>query len=82
MDIEQLRNELTGSTSNNISADVEERLKKVITTQTTRKVILKYVPACLCPGFDDFMFERDVPIDSPLKDGDIVDRFIPGDREI
>lgn len=65
--------------SSGLMQELEEiQAKEVV---ATRKVRLKLVIGCGCGGsYEDI--EREVPMNSTLKDGDYVDSRKPGDRKL
>lgn len=62
-------------------AGLKDEFKKLKETPTTRPVILIYKSCCGC-GCDDMKVKRTVPYDSPLKDGDRIEKVERGDRSV
>lgn len=58
-----------------------EREQAVIQPET-RTVKLRYYSSCGCGGGGYTDIAREVPFNSPLKDGDSVDELKRGDKEI
>ena len=58
-----------------------EREQAVIQPET-RTVKLRYYSSCGCGGGDYTVIAREVPFNSPLKDGDRIDELKRGDKEI
>lgn len=61
------------------NAELLKEFEKLKQAPTTRKVKLIYKAICGC-GEGDYEIEREVPFDSPLKNGDRVDTLLDIDR--
>lgn len=59
----------------------KEQEKKVVQPKT-RTVRLRYQSSCGCGGGGYSDIIREVPFDSPLRDGDQIHSLITGDREV
>lgn len=69
-----------GNEAETQSKDLREKLEKVEEVKT-REVKVYYKSCCGC-GCDTTWLYRDVPIDSPLRNGDRVHSLERGDRRI
>lgn len=54
---------------------------KNVAAPATREVILKYKECCGC-GCSDIKVKRTVPYDSPLKNGDRIEKFEANDKQV
>lgn len=57
---------------------IDETVRKAVEKQT-RTVNLRYKTCCGC-GCSEEKIRREVPLDSKLKDGDVVTNLLPSDR--
>jgi hypothetical protein len=58
---------------------LSEKLEAINVVKPTRVVHLKYKSCCGCGCYDETV-ERTVPFDSPLNNGDRIDRLEGDDR--
>ena len=63
------------------SLETKSVAEQATTPMLTRKVRVLYKSCCGC-GCYDYAYDREVPFDSPLKDGDYVKQVLPTDKEV
>ena len=74
----------SGSTTQSVEDQLKEKFQSIKSAETqpaTRVVKLRYKSCCGC-GCSTIEFERKVPFDSNLKDGDKADSMVKGDKQL
>lgn len=74
----------SGSTTQTVEDQLRDQFQQIKSAETQpefRTVTLRYKSCCGC-GCSTIEFERKVPFDSKLKNGDKADNMVKGDKQL